>query len=137
MFSKLKESIWIASGWTIVIFILLTLPTESLPEEEIFDISDFDKLVHVAIFGIFLWFWVHWWAARKAPEPTKISDILVIFLIACAYGIGMEFYQKYFTTRNFDIGDIYADSAGAGVAGIVYIISKKISPYRNRGRNQN
>ncbi len=137
MWVKIRQSVWIAISWTIVIFVLLTLPSESLPDEQIFDIGDIDKLVHVLIFSVFLWIWAHWWAARKAPEPTGVRDIFVIFLITCGYGVGMEFYQKFFTNRNFDLGDIYADSIGAVIGAVIYLLGKKISPYRNRGRNQN
>jgi VanZ family protein len=45
----------------------------------------------------------------------------------------MEFYQKYFTERNFSILDAVADTIGA----IIGTSMAKESPYENRGRNQN
>jgi VanZ family protein len=57
----------------------------------------------------------------------------VLTLIAAGYGIGMEYYQKYFTARNFSILDAFADSLGAVIGTSI----TKESPYGNRGRNQN
>jgi len=39
-----------------------------------------------------------------------------IFFISSFYGIFMEFFQYFFTDRNFDIWDIVADTIGAGIA---------------------
>jgi VanZ family protein len=57
----------------------------------------------------------------------------VLTLVAAGYGLSMEYYQKYFTARNFSTLDALADSLGA-VIGTCII---KESPYGNRGRNQN
>jgi len=139
IFRKLSESVWIAIAWTLIIFILLVIPQDTIPEEEMFDISDFDKIVHCVLFGFFLWFWANWYAAKKAPYQTGSQFIIGILLITVAYGIGMEYYQRYFTSRDFDSGDIIADTLGAIVAALLFWFAyrKKISPYRNRGRNQN
>lgn len=120
IFKKLSQSVWIAIAWTIVIFILLIIPQENIPEEEIFDITDFDKIVHCILFGFFLWFWANWYAAKKAPIPTGFQAVFVILMITIVYGVGMEYYQKYFTSREFDQGDIIADSLGGIIAAIVF-----------------
>ncbi|WP_336516116.1 VanZ family protein [Pollutibacter soli] len=120
IFKKLSQSVWIAIAWTIIIFILLVIPQESIPEEQLFDISDFDKIVHCILFGFFLWFWACWYAAKKAPARTGFQTVLVILVITIIYGLGMEYYQKYFTSRDFDFGDVIADSLGAVIAAIVF-----------------
>ena len=44
------------------------------------------------------------------------KGFIVIALLALAYGIGMEFVQKYFVlNRSFDVGDILADAGGCAV----------------------
>lgn len=115
----------------------MILPGEDLPDEGIFSMPDFDKLVHFGFFFGFVWLWNHWYIGRHDTAISPHKSLFVIFLLACAYGIGMEYFQKYFTGRTFDIRDIYADSAGAAAGWIFSLLGKKISPYRNRGRNQN
>jgi VanZ family protein len=66
--------------------------------------------------------------------------LLKVVLVVIAYGIAMEFVQKYFARgRSFDVIDIFFDSVGSLVGVIVTVIyyRKKIGPDGNRGRNQN
>ena len=46
--------------------------------------------------------------------------ILVVFIGSC-YGMGMEFYQLYFTNRSFSWWDGLADSIGAGLGSWIAI----------------
>lgn len=63
------------------------------------------------------------------------SNLKKLFLIAAilslAYGIGMEFVQKYFIpNRSFDVGDIAADAVGCTI-GFLYSwrrYIKKLTP---------
>lgn len=50
----------------------------------------------------------------KNLKPAGNSIYLIILLAACAYGIAMEYVQKYYIPlRSFDIGDMIADGAGS------------------------
>ena len=136
MFNKLLQSIWTSIGWTLLIFILLVIPQQDIPGHDIFNITDFDKIVHAALFGIFVWVWASWYSGN-VNEHVFNSTLVFITIIGCIYGIGMEIIQKYFTSRKFDNGDILADITGAIAGALIFKWFKKISPYRNRGRNQN
>jgi len=123
---KLLNSPWPALLWTLLIFVLLTMDTGSV--EKIPAIPNLDKLVHAFLFGILAFLWVFF------LDNRGISAWLPVFLLATLYGAGMEFYQENFTSREFEWNDICADSLGA-LAGAW--AGKRISPYGNRGRNQN
>lgn len=137
MLNRFWRSVWPPLLWTLTIFVLMILPGEDLPDDGIFGMPDFDKLVHFGFFFGFVWLWNNWNRGRYKTSTTSHTSLFVIFLLACAYGIGMEYFQKHFTGRSFDIRDIYADSAGALAGWLFSFFGKKISPYRNRGRNQN
>ena len=128
---------WPAVIWTILIFVLLTIRVAPVEKGSFLNIPHLDKVVHVFLFGILVFLW------SRRYLPGKNSDafnklIIKVFVLSCLYGIGMEFYQKYFTERNFDLGDIVADVTGSAIAYLgLRLFYKKISPYRNRGRNQN
>ena len=79
-----------------------------------------DKWIHVGMFAIMVFLWC-WFITRfeKVPESLK-KGFLFISILCLAYGIGMEFVQKYFVVnRSFDEGDIIADAGGC-IAGWVF-----------------
>ncbi len=87
-------------------------------------IPNLDKIVHAFLFGmlVFLWWRYIYW---NKEIPAAVNILLVLFVLASAFGIGMEFYQKYFTSREFEIGDIYADTAGAAISALICRYIKK------------
>jgi VanZ family protein len=112
-----------ALAWTLFIFILLVLPGKMLPNEKHFIIPQLDKMVHIILFGGFVFLWSFYFSKKELKE-TLNGKFLRITFIACLYGSAMEVIQKYFIpNRDFDIYDIAADVAGA-IAG--YIVVKLI-----------
>lgn len=99
--------------WTIIIFVLLALPGNMLPDQKNIGIPQLDKYVHVILFGGFVFLWCFYFSAKEGIRNLP-GMFLRIVVIACLYGTAMEFVQKYFIPfRNFDIYDIAADTAGA------------------------
>lgn len=103
--------------WTLVIGILLAMPGSMLPNETHFTIPQFDKIVHISLFGGFVFLWNLYLSSRPIPLSRLLRLFFLIFLLAEAYGIGMEYVQKYYIPgRDFDEADIIADIIGAGLA---------------------
>jgi VanZ family protein len=114
---KYLGNIIIPLSWTLLIGILLSLPGSMLPSESGFKIPQFDKIVHISMFGFFVFSWNLYFSSRKIPAAKLLRVFFYIFLLANAYGIGMEYVQKYFIPlRDFDEADIIADMIGAGLA---------------------
>lgn len=132
MFKKIFSTPWPAILWTIVIFILLTISSPSITSESSFKIPNFDKLVHALLFGLFV---ALWWF-YLSPKWHNWNLAVILGVISTGYGIGMEYYQLFFTKREFEFADMIADGLGSTVAAI-YCLWVKKSPYGNRGRNQN
>jgi len=114
---SIKTFIWVVAEIAIV-FILLSLPGSSFhtPSKWFGDFS-IDKLVHVCLFGSLSFsFFVHFEKMNyKQLKTVRAKAIVLIFCIV--YGIGMEFYQKYFVpTRGFEVNDMLADAVGAILA---------------------
>ena len=128
---KILESIWPSILWTITVFILLAMPMNKSEGTSILDLIGFDKLVHLILFAGFT-FLLGEYLCFKSNKKHAFILILLIGL-GSGFGLGMEFYQKYFTERNFSILDAVADTIGA----IIGASMAKESPYGNRGRNQN
>lgn len=115
MLKKILTKPWPSLIWTGMIFFLLTIPTGTMESVPLLGIPNLDKIVHVILFGVFVWLWCAYLSKNNKP--------LVIFLVALAaafYGVGMEFYQDRFTTRAFELADIVADIVGAALGGLAF-----------------
>jgi hypothetical protein len=123
---KIKPSFLPAIFWFIISTILLTLPGSSLPKNDWLGKIWADKWVHIALFAIMAFLWC-WAMLRKYSTNERLKIIFIqIGIAVLAYGIAMEFVQKYFIpNRSFDVGDIIADAAGC-IGGVVYSISRYI-----------
>ena len=127
----LKDSIWPGLLWTVLIFYFLSMDTSSANEISLLKIYGIDKLIHFVLFAILSFLWGAYFLSSKTLHPKHI--LLLIIILASTYGMGMEYYQQYFTERSFSYWDGLADALGS-VAGAW---AAKKSPYGNRGRNQN
>ncbi len=114
-----------ARVWTIIIFILLALPGNMLPSETHTDIPNLDKAVHIILFGLFVFLWSVYYAAKENSNNLN-RKVIIVFIVACLYGTGMEYVQKYFIpNRDFDLYDIAADIIGAALGLIVVRMTVK------------
>lgn len=103
--------------WTLVIIVLLALPGKMLPNEAGFRIPNFDKLVHMGLFGGFVLLWGLYMTRRTTDNHTLLRAFFIFFVIANFFGYGMELVQKYWIPgRDYDLADVIADMAGAGIA---------------------
>jgi VanZ family protein len=95
--------------WLLIISVLFFLPGSALPDEGMFGIPQFDKLVHAGFFAVLVFCWRFYFKA--APKYTWL-----LLLLAAAYGLGVEFIQRDFIPhRDFDLYDAIADSIGAAI----------------------
>ncbi len=115
--NNLLNSKYTAIFWTVLIFALCTLPSESLPTGQ-----PNDKISHFIAFAGFTFFWFF-----------QSSKYWLILIVAVIYGIGVEFWQgslpKHFH-RSFDWKDALADGIG-GIIGLpIYLIFKRLFLFR-------
>ncbi|MBS1916263.1 MAG: VanZ family protein [Bacteroidetes bacterium] len=116
-FKKYFSKLFFPVLWTAIIIILLSLPGTMLPNESHFNIPQFDKIVHIGLFGGFVFLWGVYINSKKFPLQKTLILFFYIFCIGSALGIIMEYVQKYFIPmRDFDLGDIIADIIGASIA---------------------
>lgn len=103
--------------WTLIIAFLLCLPGSMIPNEQGFQIPQFDKIVHISLFGGFVFLWSLFCTRFDHTTVKRLQLFFIIYVLANAYGIGMEYVQKYYIPlRDFSPEDIIADMIGAGLA---------------------
>jgi len=114
--NKYLGNIFFPILWTFFIIVLLSIPGTMLPSEQGFSVPQFDKLVHVSLFGGFVLSWNFYLSKRTLSSARLLRWFFFVFLLGNSLGIGMEFAQKYWIPfRDFDTVDIIADMIGAGL----------------------
>lgn len=103
-------------AWGGVIWWLLTLPPDDVPEVPSIPLGD--KLGHIAVFCI--WGFLICWATDKSFRALSKAGVgLVSVLAVSAYGIAAEFSQAA-VGRDAELLDVLADIAGAVFAMYLY-----------------
>jgi len=128
---SLKTLCWVLAEF-ILIFILLSLPGSNFhnPNSWIATVMALpfaDKIVHMALFGsLALSLFFHFEMSAKPTLKTTRTKALALIL-CILYGIGMEYYQKYFVpSRGFEVLDMLADAVGALCALPLFEFFKKM-----------
>jgi VanZ family protein len=113
----MKLLIWVIAE-IILVFLILTSPIDiSNQTSHWFDSLPIDKIIHIVLFGslalsIFAYFQ---YSNILGLKTIRAKALALIFCIL--YGIGMEYYQKYFVpSRSLDVIDMLADAMGALLA---------------------
>lgn len=125
------KSFFPAILWFIISFILLIIPGDELPGGFFSKIPYFDKFVHLTMFlllcGLFCYPFIN------QEKRNKLQIYLFITFSAIAYGIAMEFVQKYFVrNRTFDVVDILFDTLGSFTG--LFVIRQLEVRQKNRPR---
>ncbi len=110
-----------ATAWLIISTILLMLPGSDLPKSSFFNFPYFDKIVHFTMFFLLTIFFSYPFTMNVQDKRAVKSWFVIIALSIIAYGILMEFVQKYFVPgRSFEVADIIFD--GLGTLTAIFII---------------
>lgn len=111
---KTSRYFWPALGWTLIILYLTLSPGRDIPRISFLErIPHFDKVVHATLFFGFVLLWGT--AVMKYKGAFQLSILIFIAVIAIGSGIAIEFIQLWWKAihRDFEIGDMIADAAGA------------------------
>lgn len=116
-FRKYFSALYVPVVWSVIIGILCCLPGKVLPSETGFKIPGFDKIVHIGMFGGFVFLWNLYLSKRISTLNALLKGFFIFYVLGNVYGIGMEYVQKYWIPgRDYDLADMIADMIGAGLA---------------------
>ena len=120
MTNSFKTLVWVIFEF-VLIFILLSMPGSDIQGTSwisiILHLPFADKIIHIGLFGsLALSLFSH--LEQYSNISFRSTRTKALSLILCiVFGIGMEFYQKYFVpSRGFEVGDMLADAMGALLA---------------------
>ncbi len=104
-------------GWFFIVALLTCLPGKDIPEIGWLEQIQFDKIVHMGLFGVLVFLFALPLFYNKLMLVSNLRIVFLITLFSIAWGLAIEFIQKYWVTgRDFDLLDWAADSFGSLVA---------------------
>ena len=77
--------------------------------------------------GVFFFFTI--FLLISVAGKNKKGLILLVLLIGILYGISDEFHQSFVPGRAFTLLDIFVDSLGVLLAGVVYLTSERLKTH--------
>lgn len=120
--------------WTILIFVLSSIPDLSGPDLGLSWQDKLDHFVFYAIYGFLLYLAVRFqdryeWLTHAAWRVTVIFGVL--------YGITDEIHQYFVPGRSMDWRDVLADGLGiiAGATVAFYLLRRRVHRMRHRPFN--
>jgi VanZ family protein len=120
------KKFWLVGAvfWTGLIFYLCLVDSSALPSISIKG-NYFDKIIHFAFHFIFSLLWICYsYLPSKSISTTAILKVIAISILV---GIAIEILQGCCTTsRRADIFDVFANTSGAILSGILlYFLFKR------------
>jgi len=113
---KYLSALYVPIVWMLLIIIAMCLPGTYIPKEEGFFLPDFDKIVHMGLFGGLVFLWCLYLAGKPMRMKRLLWGFFWFYVLSNGLGISMEYVQKYWIPgRDYDLGDIIADMIGAGI----------------------
>jgi hypothetical protein len=113
---KYLSALYVPVIWMLLIIVAMCLPGTYIPQEEGFFLPDFDKIVHMGLFGGLVFLWCLYLAGKPISMRRLLWGFFWFYVLSNALGISMEYVQKYWIPgRDYDLGDIIADMIGAGI----------------------
>jgi len=116
---------WPAILWALFILIICSIKLGEVSRSPLF-FAGFDKLVHCGLLFVLTVFIVSGYARMQMPRRLPHNTLLLITVIAIAYGGAIELLQHYFFTwRSGEWDDLFADTIGILMATFSIFITAK------------
>ncbi|MDG1261763.1 MAG: VanZ family protein [Flavobacteriales bacterium] len=116
----LRHAIW-SILWAIIIACLYLAPGEDLPNMDMWDFLQFDKIGHMAVFGLFTLLLKVALKRQTSFPRINMRTSLWTLMVAVPYGGILEFIQgTVMPNRHSDIFDFGANVVGCIVGIVIY-----------------
>jgi hypothetical protein len=118
------RSFWPGAMAFTIATILFCLPGDKFPEDELFNIFQVDKLIHIGLFALMVVLWSLPFISRVGDSDRLGNIFIGVALAFVFYGVLIEFIQgSFISNRTMGIDDMIADALGCGVG---FIAAKKL-----------
>jgi VanZ family protein len=104
--------------WAALILILTSIPGSHIPVPPF---RNFDKIVHLAIYGVLGWLTARAWSNGSTITAAALATIV---LISC-FGALDEWHQQFIPQRSMELLDWATDTTGAAIGVILALASAR------------
>jgi VanZ family protein len=101
-----------------LILILTSIPGSRFP---VLPFRNFDKVVHLAIYGVLGWLTARAWANGSRAAAAMM---IAVALVSC-FGALDEWHQQFIPLRSMDLLDWAADTTGAAIGVILAVAGER------------
>ena len=118
----LVRKLWLpmALTWTLAMGVACLVSVSGIPKVSV---ESADKGVHFLMHFGFAWLWLSYLQSTERIPKGRL--VLLVVIASLVYGICLEMAQEAFTRyRSAEIRDVMANTIGAIVAGVVWLISR-------------
>ena len=120
-------------AWFFIVAVLVFMPGEDVPSTGWLQTYSIDKLVHIFMFGGLTFLFSLPYLNARFSFAKKRNAFILISILFIAWGLGVEFIQKYYAYhRSFDLYDWAADTIGVMIA---FFVLQKLAKMRSNVRN--
>jgi VanZ family protein len=105
--------------WAAFILILTSIPGSHIPVPPF---RYFDKVVHLAIYGVLGWLTARAWTNGSRASAAALAAIIVV---SC-FGAFDEWHQQFIPQRSMELLDWAADTTGAALGAILAMTGERI-----------
>lgn len=126
---------WIpALLWGLLILVLTLVPAQAVPTGGLLGRYHLDKVVHAALFGVFLVLLVRAWGWNPRSVKSHARPLILAGLLAIGYGALTEVLQELTGAgRRGDVWDLVADAVGVFIASVWLLWGAAwVAYFRNR-----
>jgi glycopeptide antibiotics resistance protein len=105
--------------WTGVILFFCLENAKDIPQ---INIPYIDKVIHAIFHFVFTTLWFLYFKKKMSPN-NNVRPLVWSFVFSLLFGIAIELMQQYITlTRNADVIDVLANTAGACLAVVAVVL---------------
>ena len=123
---------WPAILWALFVLIMCSIKLGGVSDSPMF-FPGFDKLVHCGFFFVLVIFIAAGHIMQQSPSWLSYKALVVIAIIAIAYGGLIEILQLYiFTWRSGEWNDLFADTIGTLMGAFGTMITVKAMSYEKK-----
>ena len=113
--------------WACVIFMLILMPGNNMPDTNIWDVLTFDKFAHFFVFAVLVFLLVIGFTKQHTYIWLKFNAVKSALAISIGYSLLLETGQSLVPDRTFDLVDMLANTIGCFLGSLLFYFVYKFN----------
>jgi len=113
--------------WACVIFMLILMPGNNMPDTNIWSFLTFDKFAHFFVFAVLVFLLVIGFTKQHTYIWLKFNAVKSALAISIGYSLLLETGQSLVPDRTFDLVDMLANTIGCFLGSLLFYFVYKFN----------